>query len=84
MKQQFPDSKKLIYQRDFPGKDDTKGKKYTEEDQDYLLAASLTDCTGLIPAAPKTEYEIESYEQIQHFLPPSYPCKEEDDESMKI
>lgn len=47
-------------------------KEFREEDQDYLLAASATECTGLFPSAPQNEDEIENYEQIQAFLPPTY------------
>ena len=75
-----------IIKKDFPGKEENKNA-FREEDQDYLLAASSTDCTGLMPAAPKTEQEVESYEQIQHFLPPSYQKNskdKEDDKTMKI
>lgn len=38
---------------------------------DYLSTAACTqDLTGLIPAAPATDAELESYESISHFLPP--------------
>lgn len=38
---------------------------------DYLgNAASTMDCTGLIPSAPVSEAEIESYEAIYNFRPP--------------
>ena len=38
---------------------------------DYLLnAASSQDCTGLIPSLPESEAELESYEDLYHFLPP--------------
>ena len=40
---------------------------------DYLSnAASSWDCTGLIPSAPLSRSELESYEEIYHFTPP-YP-----------
>ncbi|MDO4522427.1 MAG: hypothetical protein Q4B57_04670 [Eubacteriales bacterium] len=39
---------------------------------DYLgKAASPTDCTGLIPSAPRSDDEIEAYEDLYPFLPPS-------------
>lgn len=39
---------------------------------DYLgKAASVTDCTGLIPAAPISRAELESYEELYRFLPDS-------------
>lgn len=38
---------------------------------DYLgNAASTTDCTGLIPAAPQTSAELESYEELYAYCPP--------------
>ncbi len=41
------------------------------ESYDYLgKSASRTDCTGLIPSAPQSDYELESYENIYPFLPP--------------
>lgn len=30
---------------------------------------SATDCTGLIPALPVTDSELDSYEALYHFLP---------------
>lgn len=36
---------------------------------DYLKPASLQDCTGLIPAAPANDGEIENYEELYPFLP---------------
>ena len=36
---------------------------------DYLSnAASTHDCTGLIPSAPVSEAELESYEDVYHYL----------------
>ena len=38
---------------------------------DYLSnAASSHDCTGLIPTEPVSIEELESYEELYHFLPP--------------
>ena len=38
---------------------------------DYLSgAASSQDCTGLIPSAPLSEAELDSYEELYPFLPP--------------
>ena len=33
---------------------------------------STTDCTGLIQVVPRTEAELESYEELYHFRPPFY------------
>lgn len=39
---------------------------------DYLSnAASTWDCTGLIPSSPSERAELESYEDLYHFLPPN-------------
>ena len=39
---------------------------------DYLSnAASSQDCTGLIPSEPESEAELQSYEDLYHFLPPT-------------
>ena len=38
---------------------------------DYLSnAASTQDCTGLIPSAPQSRAELESYEEVYHYQPP--------------
>lgn len=38
---------------------------------DYLSnAASTQDCTGLIPSAPQSKAELESYEEVYHYQPP--------------
>lgn len=42
------------------------------DEYDYLSnAASMHDCTGLIPSEPVSVEEIESYEELYHFLPPN-------------
>lgn len=38
---------------------------------DYLSnSASSQDCTGLIPSAPQSKTELESYEEVYHYQPP--------------
>ncbi len=37
---------------------------------DYLFAASASDCTGLIPSVAHNEAEAENYDEIAHYLPP--------------
>ena len=38
---------------------------------DYLTnAVSTQDCTGLIPSAPVSDAELESYEEVYHYQPP--------------
>ena len=41
---------------------------------------STTDCTGLIQVVPRTEAELESYEELYPFRPPFLPC---DDDQME-
>lgn len=36
---------------------------------EYLKPASFQDCTGLIPAAPADDAEVENYEELYPFLP---------------
>lgn len=35
-----------------------------------INACATTDCTGLIPSLPTSEAELESYNELYHFLPP--------------
>lgn len=37
------------------------------EDCADIRAASATDCTGLIPALPTSDSELESYAQVYHY-----------------
>jgi hypothetical protein len=41
-----------------------------DEDME-LNACSMTDCTGLIPAAPSNAAQAQSYEEIYSYLPPA-------------
>ena len=34
-----------------------------------IQACSATDCTGLIPALPETDAELEHYQDLYHYLP---------------
>ena len=44
---------------------------------DYLSnAASTWDCTGLIPSAPSSSAELESYEAVYPFEPPKLDSNE--------
>ena len=42
--------------------------KYDPMDVD-IQSCSATDCTGLIPALPQTDAEVEHYNQMYHFMP---------------
>lgn len=44
----------------------------------YIDACSSTDCTGLIPSLPQSEAEIESYDNMYHFLPTANVSEEEE------
>lgn len=49
-----------------------KTNKEIIDSYDYLSnAASMQDCTGLIPSEPVSKAELESYEDLYHFLPPN-------------
>lgn len=55
-------------------KKDTRNKKSetTTSKNNYdidIQACSTTDCTGLIPATPETEEEMEAYEDIYPYIP---------------
>lgn len=44
------------------------------EGYDYLgNSCSSTDCTGLIPSAPVSEAERDSYEDVYHYQPKAAP-----------
>lgn len=52
------------------------------EDQDYISAASNTDCTGLIPSGKSHEAELAAYREIYPFCAPtldSAPIKGEEE-----
>ena len=45
-------------------------KLLTSADWDIdIQACSATDCTGLIPALPETDAELEHYQDLYHYLP---------------
>lgn len=46
---------------------------------DHLNASSATDCTGLIPAAPAEDEELENYEELYPFLPKAISSSKEED-----
>ena len=40
------------------------------DDYDYMgNSASVTDCTGLIPSAPMSKAERDSYQELYHYQP---------------
>ena len=50
----------------------TQNSKRMTDDYDYLTnAASATEFTGLIPSLPQNDTELEAYNDICRFLPPS-------------
>ena len=53
---------------------DVKENQQRIDDFDSLQnAASSTDCTGLIPALPGSEEELEAYNELYQYLPPGAP-----------
>ena len=49
---------------------------------DYLgNSASANDCTGLIPSAPQSEAELQSYEDVYAFTSPKIRAKKEQKDS---
>lgn len=50
-------------------------KPSEDAEYDYLKTSSACDCTGLIPSSPIDENEIENYEELYPFLPPSASFK---------
>ena len=52
-----------------------KALKLTEEEG--FDVCSATDCTGLIPAGPASEEELEQYEELYPFLPKTILGKRE-------
>lgn len=53
-----------------------KKKNYNICSIDITNAVSANECTGLMPAAPSSEEEIESYFQIVNFSPKSVENEE--------
>ena len=52
------------------------------DDYDYLSnAASAMDCTGLIPSLPVSQDELDSYEELYHYLPRPARSKSETPDS---
>ena len=49
-----------------------KAQRKPTDNFDYLAnAASATDCTGLIPSLPRTEDELDSYNDIVQYMSPA-------------
>ena len=56
-----------------------KDKKYNTQDID-IQACSTMDCTGLIPAKPATEEELENYDELYPYLAKVTPADKETSE----
>lgn len=79
--------KKYCFQTDFSEVFDLKEeKKYSvkeqsgtdpgllaDNDEINLQACSTMDCTGLVPTPPRSEEEIDSYEELYPFLTRAIP-----------
>lgn len=46
-----------------------KDKYGVDLNKSYIDSCSAHDCTGLIPSLPQSKAEIESYNDMYHFLP---------------
>lgn len=51
-------------------------KPMDDEPFEDFNAACVTDCTGLIPSAPQSEFEYESYRDIMTFYPADFKSEE--------
>lgn len=57
--------------KDTHSKSDIPDNQEIIDSYDFMSnAASTQDCTGLIPAGPVDEEELESYETVYHYQPP--------------
>ena len=60
----------------------SKKNRQVIDSYDYLgNSASATDCTGLIPSAPQSEAELQSYEDVYAFTSPKIRAKKEQKDS---
>ena len=60
----------IIQEVIFMKKSSKKQRSSTDWDID-IQSCSATDCTGLIPALPETDAELEHYQELYHYLPDS-------------
>ena len=52
-------------------KESSKNKSADTDWEIDIQSCSATDCTGLIPALPETDAELEHYQELYHYLPDS-------------
>ena len=64
-------------------KKDSTVKKARKNPDSYYLAnsASANDCTGLIPSAPQSEAELQSYEEVYAYTAPKIKSQKGSDQS---
>lgn len=60
-------------------KNKDKFEEFLEDVVDQSYSSSYRDCTGLIPSLPSSEAELESYEQLYHFVQPARKGDEEEE-----
>lgn len=78
----FSRKDRLFMDKDKNRKGNPKTNEEIIDSYDYLSnAASMQDMTGLIPAEPVAPEELESYEELYHFLPPTIGPKDRKDKS---
>ena len=57
--------------QNYKGRDEMKKNQELIDHYDYLKnAASSTDCTGLIPALPESEDELDAYNDVYQYQTP--------------
>lgn len=47
---------------------------HEHDDSEQIQACSAMDCTGLIPALPENEEQLEAYEELYPFLTKASPA----------
>ena len=50
-------------------KEPSKNKAADTDWEIDIQSCSATDCTGLIPALPESDAELEHYQDLYHYLP---------------
>ena len=50
-------------------KEPSKNKSADTDWEIDIQSCSATDCTGLIPALPESDAELEHYQDLYHYLP---------------
>ncbi len=57
----------------YPYPSDSDREPWEDISEDLERSPSGTDCTGLIPAQPQSDSELENYNELYDFLPRAVP-----------